>query len=334
MSAILTSYVDRFCDGVDLDVSDASAFLDSMIATEDRDLLKELLTAWHAKGIAADEIFALAQLLRDRCVRVNCQTRTADIVGTGGSGAKTFNVSTAAAFVAAGAGLPVAKHGNKAATSSTGSSDVLEALGIVAAQPAVAEEHLKKHGICFMFAPHHHRLSPVLAAARRDVRFPTIFNCVGPLCNPAQARYQLIGAWSRSTQRKLAAALARLGTGRSWVVHAESGLDEISVTGKTNVVEVVGHQASEFTIVPADLGLETVSGGLPVVGSAAESASLITSVLDGRTRGPARVLVAANAAAAIVLAGLANDLQAAMAMAFESIDTGMAAGKLAALASY
>lgn len=334
MSELLRSTVDRFHAGSDVDPGEAERLLDEMIGTSDRDSLDRLFRAWREKGIAETEIYELARALRERCVTVaSSRTDLVDIVGTGGGSAKSFNVSTAAAFVVAGAGLAVAKHGNRAATSQTGSTDVLAQLGIQPVDAAASELDLERNGICFMFAPNHHRLSKTLAEVRRGLGFPTIFNCVGPLCNPASAPHQLIGVWDRSMLGTMANALARLGTKRSWLVHADSGLDEISATGQTCVVEVFGDKIREFTLQPRDFGVAGSSSGLSSVASATESAALVKSILDGTRRDAARVLVAVNAAAALHIAGRAADLHEGLAMAAESIDSGSARRKLATLST-
>lgn len=257
MNAILKKYISEFDAGRGLRADEAAAFLDSMIAETDESLLFSIFQKWNHKGIDEDEIFLIARLLRDRCLPVNSKHEVfVDIVGTGGSTSKTFNVSTAAAFVVAGGGLPVAKHGNKAATSASGSADALQALGIeYAASPGSAEASLNRDGICFMFAPNFHRLSPTLAKVRRGLGFPTIFNCVGPLCNPAGAPNQVIGVWDRNLVRKMANTLSRLGTIRSWVVHGKNGLDEVSISDETYVAEVNRDQVREFVVHPEECSL-------------------------------------------------------------------------------
>ncbi|MBK9156190.1 MAG: hypothetical protein IPM25_18615 [Chloracidobacterium sp.] len=182
-ASLLERTIEIFDGGMPLDADSAEGVLDALIEATDEELIARVLTAWHRKGIESEEIFQLARILRERMIRVRAEHDIFfDIVGTGGSKVKTFNVSTASAFVAAGAGLPVAKHGNKAATSNSGSADVLSELGVdPAPSPEAAEKNLNKIGICFMFAPNHHRLSPTLGKVRRGLGFPTIFNCVGPI---------------------------------------------------------------------------------------------------------------------------------------------------------
>ena len=256
MASILEKYTSEFTAGHELVSEDSEPLLDALISEADESAITNLLSAWNAKGIEENEIYEFARVLRSRMKRVNSRHETfVDIVGTGGSKAKTFNVSTAAAFVIAGAGVPVAKHGNKAATSNSGSADVLAELGIYpAVDPETAERCLNEIGICFMFAPNHHRLSLTLAKVRRGLGFPTIFNCVGPLCNPASAPYQLIGVWDATMVPKMANALARLGTKRSWIVNG-SGLDELSLEGSTLVAEVIGKQVAVTDINPEDFGI-------------------------------------------------------------------------------
>src|SRR5258706_1326710 len=247
---ILHNYLDELRSGFDIDQAEAKALFDAMISNEDEFVLAELLSAWNEKGTTEDEIFELATIMRSRMKRINSRHETfVDIVGTGGSGAKTFNISTAAAFVIAGAGVPVAKHGNRAATSNSGSADVLSLLGInVATELVVSERHLNDMGLCFMFAPRFHSLSPALASARRSLGHPTIFNNLGPLCNPASAPRQIIGVWDKGLITKMANVLARLGTTRSWIVHGENGLDEIGLNGKTFVAEGKGVQARRVLV--------------------------------------------------------------------------------------
>jgi len=273
--------------------------------------------------------------MRERCTRVaTTHEKFIDIVGTGGSRSKTFNVSTAAAFVIAGAGIPVAKHGNKAATSNSGSADVLSALGV---EPAVdastAERCLNDIGICFMFAPNFHRLSATLAKVRRGLGFPTIFNCVGPLCNPANAPHRLIGVWDKSLVPKMADALARLGTEKSWIVYGDDGLDEISLNAPTFVAEVDGGSVQTFEISPTDVGLKATKLNGIRIESADESAALIRSVLGGKlSESAAEHLVTLNAAAALFISGGAKSLVEGFELAAESLRSGRAAMKLKELA--
>ncbi len=332
---ILQKHVREFRDGCDLDEAAAEVFLDAMIGETNEDLLAEVFRAWDEKGIAEDEIYLIARIMLERCTKVSTKHETfVDIVGTGGGRNKMFNISTAAAFVVAGAGVAVAKHGNKAATSNSGSADVLSALGVETAGDAeMAGRCLNEIGICFMFAPNFHRLSLTLAKVRRGLGFPTIFNCVGPLCNPANAPHRLIGVWKEELVMKMARALSRLGTGKSWIVHGLDGVDEISLGGPTFVAEVDEGSVRRFEISPQDFGLRSEPlSGLKVT-SAEQSADLIREILHGQCRDTtAERIVLSNAAAAIYLAGAAETLRDGLEKATESIRSGSAEKKMLGLA--
>jgi len=335
-SEIIRQYSGIFGTGGSLAADDAEMLFDAMITETDEALLAALLANWEEKGVDADELFALAGIMRSRMRRITPRNGDViDIVGTGGSRAKTFNVSTAAAFVAAGAGLQVAKHGNRAATSSSGSADVLADLGIRAdISPETSQMCLDEYGICFMFAPVFHSLSPALARARKDLGRPTIFNNLGPLCNPAGAQFKMIGVWNHSLIEKTASVLARLGVKRAWVVHGEAGLDEIALSGRTFVTEVSGSDLTPMTIEPADFGIASEAGVLPISVPAEESAGLIRDILMNELAGgDAEKLVLINAAAAVYIAGEASDLKSAYEIALESVRSRNALGKLTALAA-
>ena len=331
MYDLLQHQTEEFRRGTHLRTDAAEQFLDELIEASDEDLLRDAFVAWNEKGIHENEIYELARIMRRRCVRVETsREHFVDIVGTGGSKQKTFNVSTAAAFVVAGAGVAVAKHGNKAATSNSGSADVLSALGIEpAVDAATASRCLDEVGICFMFAPNFHRLSPTLAKVRRGLGFPTIFNCIGPLSNPAKAPHSLIGVWDAGLVPKMANALSVLGADRSWIVHGREGLDEISSRGSTLVNEIVGDEIRAFEIERNNANGHKVRR----VDSAVESARLIRAVLDGSLAGSAEeTIVIENAAAAIYIAGGSDDIDSARVIALESVRNGNAGLKLEDLA--
>ncbi|MEO7660449.1 MAG: anthranilate phosphoribosyltransferase [Pyrinomonadaceae bacterium] len=333
---ILHHYLEEFRADCDLPPDEAETLFDALIAGDNEFIIAELLSAWNDKGTTEEEIFALASLMRSRMKRISSNLKTfVDAVGTGGSRAKTFNVSTAAAFVIAGAGVPVAKHGNRAATSKSGSSDVLAMLGInVELEPDAAERCLNEIGICFMFAPLFHSLSPTLAKARRSLGRPTIFNNLGPLCNPASAPHQLIGVWDKEMLEKTANVLAKLGTERSWIVHGEIGLDEIALAGRTHVIEINGDQTKSFEIEAPEFGVSSGSGQLPSKSSAPDSAKLISEILNNQRSGDdAENLVLINAAAAILITGNASDLPDAFSKAETSVRSGAALEILRRLAS-
>jgi anthranilate phosphoribosyltransferase len=327
----LEKFLEILSAGVDLSESEAVEFFTALqTETENESLIAAALLALEAKGATDDEIFAMAKLMRNRAVKVNSKHKTfVDIVGTGGSKAKIFNVSTAAAFVIAGAEIPVAKHGNRAATSNCGSADVLSELGVnPAVEATTAEKCLNEIGICFMFAPKFHALSPILGKVRRELGVPTIFNNLGPLCNPANAPHQIIGVWRKDLVEKTARVLARLGTVKSWIVHGSDGLDEITLNGATTVAEISGGKVKTFEISPADFGLENTTFNFSKC-SAAESARIISDILNGNPIDDnARNIVLINAAAAIYVAGKANDLRNAFSIAEESLAGRRAFAKL------
>jgi anthranilate phosphoribosyltransferase len=255
-----------------------------------------------------------------------------DTAGTGSSRAKTFNVSTAAAFVIAAAGLPVAKHGNRAASSTSGSADVLSALGVnVSALPSVSETALNEIGICFMFAPLYHGAAARVAGVRKQLGVRTTFNLLGPLSNPAGAPRQIIGVWERGLVPRMAEALALLGTERAWVFHGEDGLDEITLSGKTFVAEASNGTVQTFEVEPAnfDLSVEPIDhlrGGDPDA-----NALIIREVFEGRRKDAARSLIVMNAAAALVVAGKASDLVNGLSLAAQTVESGRAQSTVDAL---
>jgi anthranilate phosphoribosyltransferase len=238
-------------------------------------------------------------------------------------------VSTAAAFVIAGAGLPVAKHGNRGVTSRSGSSDVLTALGVgVNASPEVSEKCLNDIGVCFMFAPLYHGTTARVAAIRRELAVRTVFNLLGPLTNPAGAPYQLVGVCHAELVEPIAETLAALGTKRAWVVHGLDGLDEVTLAEKTKVAEAQDGSVRTFELGPEDFGLRPSSLESLAGGDAAASAQIIREVFSGGRDDAARDLIVANAAAGLFIAGAAEDLRQAASLAAASIDTGAAAAKL------
>ena len=330
----LTPHLEALNSGLDLDAGEAAEVFDLLISESDVDKLVVFLKVWNQKGQSPGEIAACAQIMRNRAVKVRSKRKDlVDIVGTGGSTAKMFNVSTAAALVAAGAGVPIAKHGNRAASSQTGSADALSHLGVnVVAEPARAERCLDRHGICFMFAPKFHNLTAELAKARRSVGKPTIFNLLGPIANPASANFQLIGVWQESLLKPMAEAVSALNTRKTWIVHGSDGLDEITTGGVTSVAEVTAEGASFFEISPHDFGvgksdLSEFKNVTPEI-----SARIIRGILNGdRSSANARDIVVLNAAAAIFISGRADDYPGAAKMAANSIDTGAASEKLNAL---
>jgi anthranilate phosphoribosyltransferase len=317
--------------------TEAANLLDALLNPTATDTqIAAALIALTAKGETVDELAGMAEAMRERAIPLHSRReRFIDTAGTGSSAAKRFNVSTAAAFVIAGADLPVAKHGARAASSTSGSADVLEALGVnTAASPEIVERCLNDHGICFIFAPQFHRATARVAQVRRQLGIHTTFNLLGPLTNPARAPFQLVGVWDRSLVERVASSLALLGVKQAWVVHGADGLDEVTITGETFVAACSARAGMKtFTISPEDFGLQRRSVTQHREGSA-ENARVFRGILDGEENGNftvARDLVVINAAAALYLAGVANDFQNAAAMACESIDSGQAVSKLEAL---
>jgi len=328
----------RLMRGENLSRAEAGNFLDCLlnpVATDAQ--IAAALTSLAVKGESFDELAGIAEAMRNRAVPLRSRhARFIDTAGTGSSVAKTFNVSTAAAFVIAGAGLPVAKHGSRAATSRCGSADVLQALGVnTAAPPATVERCLNEHEICFIFAPLFHAATARVAHVRRELGVHTTFNMLGPLTNPAQAPFQIVGVWHRSLLERVASALARLGVKKAWVVHGADGLDEITIADKTYVAACSSTgEVETFTVSPDDFGLERQHFDGFCGKGPQENAHLIHAILQGettKTTSAARDLVIINAAAALYLAGVAPDLRYAVGLACESIDSGRAASKLDAL---
>jgi anthranilate phosphoribosyltransferase len=327
----------RLVRGENLSRTEAANFLEALldpVATDAQ--IAAALIALTSKGESVEELAGMAEAMRERATPLHSRhERFIDTAGTGSSAAKRFNVSTAAAFVIAGAGLPVAKHGARAASSTSGSADVLETLGVnTAAPPQTVERCLNDHGICFIFAPLFHRATARVAQVRRELGVHTTFNLLGPLTNPARAPFQLLGVWHPSLVERVASALALLGVKQAWVVHGADALDEVTITGETFVVACSAHTGVErFTISPEDFGLQRRSVNQRREGPT-ENARVTRAILDGEKDGDfafVRDLVVINAAAALYLAGVANDFQNGTAVACESIDSGHAASKLEAL---
>ena len=293
------------------------------------------LVAFRAKGETAEEIAGCAEAMREHVVPVRpTREDLVDTAGTGGDGARTLNISTAAGIVAAAAGAAVAKHGNRAVSSASGSADVLEALGFRLDLPAdrIARS-IDELGFGFMFAPLHHPAMSHAAPVRREVATRTVFNVLGPLTNPAGARSQIVGVYSPELVRTLAEVLAHLGARRAFVVHGAFGIDELSPAGPNLLCEVVDGTVRERTIDPAELGLERSAPEELLGGDAAANAAAIRAVFGG-VDGGRRDAVLLNAAGAIAAGGLAEDLREGLELARKALDTGAAAERLEELARF
>jgi anthranilate phosphoribosyltransferase len=286
------------------------------------------LTGLRMRGETVDEIAGAVATMRSRMLRVEAPEGAIDVVGTGGDATGSYNISTTSAFVVAGAGVPVAKHGNRALSSKSGAADTLTALGVeIDLTPEDIGRCIREAGIGFMFAPAHHSAMKHVGPARAELGFRTVFNLIGPLSNPASVRRYLLGVFSPDWVEPLANVLATLGADRAWVVHGAGGFDEISPAGQTKVASLENGKVTVFTVTPADAGLPSSPAESIRGGDAAHNAEALRAVLAG-DKGPYRDTVLLNAGAALVVAGLAADLAEGARLAAAAIDSGKAHDKL------
>jgi anthranilate phosphoribosyltransferase len=331
---ILTRAIDAVASGNHLTADHASAVLTEIMEGRAGEVQTgAFLIALRTKGETVPELVGLARTMRGLSTRVECRRRDlVDTAGTGG-GPSTFNVSTTAALVAAGAGCAVAKHGNRSNTSRSGSADLLEALGVeIGLDPATVAHQIDEIGFGFMFAPSHHSAMRHVVPVRRELAVHTIFNFLGPLTNPAGATRQVIGVSDRSYQETIAEAVAGLGAEHALVVSADDGLDEISIAGPTRIIEVERGSTREVILTPEEFGMEPAELSEVAGGTPEENAATTRAVLGGE-RSPRRDLVLLNAAAAIRAGGRADTFADAVATAARAIDSGAAAGVLERLAT-
>jgi anthranilate phosphoribosyltransferase len=292
------------------------------------------LTAMRIKGETAEEIAGLAGVMREKALRVNINEPVVDTCGTGGDGTGTINISTAAAFVAAGTGVKIAKHGNRAASSQCGSADVLEALGVkIELKPEQVQECLEEVGIGFMFAQAFHPAMKYVAPSRREIGIRTVFNILGPLTNPAGAKAQVLGVANKELIGKMAVVLRILGCQHALVVHGGDGLDEVTTTTKTFIAELKNNDIKNYEITPEMMGLKQADTGSLKGGTAQENADLLTSILSGK-KGPQYDIVLANAAAALVAGDKVPNIQEGVVLAKEVINNGRALRKLEQLIEF
>lgn len=317
-----------------LEMDEASEAMEEIVSGEATpSQISALAVALKMKGETAGEIAGLARVMRREAVKVEISGDVVDTCGTGGDGRATFNISTVAAFVASGAGARVAKHGNRGYTSSCGSADVLEALGVaIELRPDEVAACVEKVGIGFMFAPMYHPAMKHAIGPRKEIGIRTVFNILGPLTNPAGASSQLMGVASAKLAPIMGDVLATLGCRRVLVVHGEDGMDELTLTGDTRVVEIEGSDRRAFSVHPEELGLRRSSLEAMRGGGAAQNAAIAEAVLNGGA-GPHRDVVVLNAAAALYAAGTVHDLKEGVRAAKESIDSRAAAARLADLRS-
>ncbi|HEY3246705.1 MAG TPA: anthranilate phosphoribosyltransferase [bacterium] len=294
-----------------------------------------LITALRMKGETVPEIAGFARAMRERAQRITPSADVLiDVVGTGGDRLSTFNISTTTAFVVAAAGGYVAKHGNRAVSRQSGAADVLEALGVqIQISPDVVRRSIEDIGIGFMFAPIYHAAMKHAVAPRKEIGIRTVFNILGPLTNPANAGYLVVGAYDPSLTAMMAEVLGEMGARRAFVVHGMDGLDEVSTIGPTQISELRGGHVRTFTLTPDDLGLPQASADAIAGGTAPNNAAVTTAVLRGEA-GPRRDIVLANAAAALVAADIAEDWRGGIALAARAIDSGAAHEKLEALRAH
>jgi anthranilate phosphoribosyltransferase len=330
------SALGRLTSGQSLTCAEAEHLFGLLVDGEVSDPLKAaLLVALRMKGEAADEICGAATALRRRLTPIpHSRERVVDTCGTGGDGRGTFNISTAAALVAAAAGLPVAKHGNRSVSSRSGSADVLAALGVPIEVPAdVSGRALDTIGIAFLFAPFLHPAMKVMMPVRRELGMRTIFNVIGPLINPAGARRQVMGVYAEGLVSLIAQVLLDLGSEHALVVHGSDGLDEITTTGPTQVSEVIGGEIRSYTVEPERFGLPRVTLADLAGGGPEENAAAMRRVLDGEP-GPLADVTALNAGAVLYIGGAVTSLEDGVLRARETVASGAGAAKLEELRSF
>ena len=325
----LKSIIGKVATGATLSREEAASAFDSMMSGEATpSQMGGLLLALRVRGETVDEITGAVTAMRAKMLRVDAPADAIDIVGTGGDGSGSVNVSTCAAFIAAGAGIPVAKHGNRALSSRSGAADVLSALGVkIDIKPDHVGRCVHEAGIGFMFAPAHHPAMKNVGPTRVELATRTIFNLLGPLSNPASVRRQMVGVFSRQWVLPLAQVLKNLGSEQVWVVHGSDGLDEITLTGPTFVAALENGTIRSFEVTPEDAGLSRVDGDALKGGDAAANAVALQSVLDG-VPSPFRDVALLNAAAALIAAGRTATLKEGVAIGRNALDSGAAAAKL------
>ena len=334
---MIAENIQKLVEGRNLTYREASEVMQEIMSEKvTNSQIAALLTALRMKGETVEEITAFAEVMRELCCRIhpNVSGRLVDTCGTGGDRTKTFNVSTAAAFVIAGAGIPIAKHGNRAVTSRSGSADVLERLGFnLNMQAADIQKTIEQVGIGFMFAPAFHPAMKHVAGTRRELGIRTVFNVLGPLTNPASATAQLLGVYDRKLTSVLAHVLKNLGCEEAMVVHGMDGLDEISTMGKTSIARLRNGKVTMTETTPRDFGIQRAELRELEVATPDESAEVIFRILSGccDANDPKKEIVLVNASAGIIIGGKAENFNHGMELALTSINSGAAYGKLKAL---
>ena len=314
----------------DLAYAEAEAVMDEIMSGQATPVqMSSYLTALALKGETIDEITASAAGMRAHCIKLLHNLDVLEIVGTGGDGSNSFNISTTSSLVIAAGGVPVAKHGNRAASSKSGAADVLEALGVkITLTPERSAEILKKINICFLFAQNYHIAMKYVAPIRKELGIRTVFNILGPLSNPAGANMELMGVYDQSLVEPLAQVMANLGVNRGMVVYGQDSLDEISMCAPTSVCEIRDGKFTSYEITPEQFGYERCEKGALTGGTPAENAEITKAILKGEEKGPKRQAVCLNAGAALYIAGKAASIEEGVKLAESLIDSGAALKKL------
>ena len=314
----------------DLAYAEAEAVMDEIMSGQATPIqMSAYLTALALKGETIDEITASAAGMRAHCIKLLHNLDVLEIVGTGGDGSNSFNISTTSSLVIAAGGVPVAKHGNRAASSKSGAADVLEALGVkITLTPERSAEILKKINICFLFAQNYHIAMKYVAPIRKELGIRTVFNILGPLSNPAGANMELMGVYDQSLVEPLAQVMANLGVNRGMVVYGQDSLDEISMCAPTSVCEIRDGKFTSYEITPEQFGYERCEKGALTGGTPAENAEITKAILKGEEKGPKRQAVCLNAGAALYIAGKAASIEEGVKLAESLIDSGATLKKL------
>lgn len=314
----------------DLAYAEAEAVMDEIMSGQATPVqMSSYLTALSLKGETIDEITASAAGMRAHCIKLLHNLDVLEIVGTGGDGSNSFNISTTSSLVIAAGGVPVAKHGNRAASSKSGAADVLEALGVkITLTPERSAEILKKINICFLFAQNYHIAMKYVAPIRKELGIRTVFNILGPLSNPAGANMELMGVYDQSLVEPLAQVMANLGVNRGMVVYGQDSLDEISMCAPTSVCEIRDGKFTSYEITPEQFGYERCEKGALTGGTPAENAEITKAILKGEEKGPKRQAVCLNAGTALYIAGKAASIEEGVKLAESLIDSGAALKKL------
>jgi anthranilate phosphoribosyltransferase len=325
----LKALIAKVASGAAMSREEAAGVFDLMMAGEATpSQMGGLLMGLRVRGETVDEITGAVSAMRAKMIKVDAPPNAIDVVGTGGDASGSYNISTCAAFVVAGAGVPVAKHGNRALSSRSGAADVLQALGVrIDLSPERISRCIREAGIGFMFAPAHHPAMKNVGPTRVELGTRTIFNLLGPVSNPAGVKRQMVGVFSRQWIEPIAQVLANLGSQAAWVVHGSDGLDEITTSGPTSVAALENGKVRTFEVSPEDAGLKRSNAEALRGGDAEANATALLNVLKGKP-GPFRDVALLNAAAALVVAGLAKDLKGGVAIAQKAVESGEAEGRL------